>query len=98
MSDKWKVIFKELKNEDFSNLDKLVSVAKEHGMSDEEIHSDIVEFANSNYSILTEIRSDYYVNKGTKKEERKEDVVFPMVSPGGAIAEAFDAEDLKKNS
>lgn len=26
----------------------------------------------------------------------KDDKVFPMVSPGGAIAEAFDAEDLKK--
>lgn len=28
----------------------------------------------------------------------EDDKVFPMVSPGGAIAEAFDAEDLKKNS
>ena len=26
----------------------------------------------------------------------EDDKVFPMVSPGGAIAEAFDAEDLKK--
>ncbi|NBH81884.1 biosynthetic-type acetolactate synthase large subunit [bacterium C-53] len=28
----------------------------------------------------------------------KDDKVFPMVSPGGAIAEAFDAEDLKKKN
>lgn len=28
----------------------------------------------------------------------KDDKVFPMVSPGGAIAEAFDADDLKKRN
>lgn len=28
----------------------------------------------------------------------KDDKVFPMVSPGGAIAEAFDAEDIKKTN